>query len=60
MPKKNKIRVKKTPNCRHPYTATMVGEPTYDWGNTPQEARTKLLQNLEAVSNLKSPNLKSR
>jgi len=45
---KTPIRVKKTPNALHPYTATMKGVGTYGWGNTSEEARAKLLANLAA------------
>ena len=38
------IRVRKTPYAYHPYTATMKGFPVYGWGNTPDEARAKLLE----------------
>jgi len=41
-----KIRVRKTPNCAHPYTATCVGNGTYGCGNTPEEARSKLVENM--------------
>lgn len=44
MPKQDKPRVKKTPNCRHLYTATLKGFGTYGWGNTPDEARAKLAE----------------
>ena len=46
MPNTPAIRVKRTPNCLHAYTATMKGKGTYGWGNTPAEARAKLLANL--------------
>lgn len=45
----NKIRVRHTPYGWHPYRATMVGQAPYGWGNTPAEARAKLLANLEAA-----------
>ena len=44
-----KPRVRKTPNGRHLYTATLKGHGTYGWGNTPDEARAKLAENLERV-----------
>lgn len=37
-------RVRKTPNGRHLYTATLKGYATYGWGNTPQEARARLAE----------------
>ena len=39
---KQQIRVRKTPNCAHPYTATIKGYGGYGWGNTPDEARASL------------------
>jgi hypothetical protein len=39
-----KPRVRRTPNCRYPYTATLKGYATYGWGNTPDEARAKLAE----------------
>ena len=47
MPKPIKPRVRKTPNGRHPYYATLKGYGTYGWGNTPDEARSKLAENIE-------------
>ena len=44
--KQAKIRVRKTPNCLHAYTATMKGKGTYGWGNTPDKARECLMRNL--------------
>ena len=41
-----KIRIKKTPNCLHPYTATIKAVGTYGAGNTPAEARASLLRQL--------------
>ena len=41
-----KIVVRKTPNCRHLYTATMRGFATYGWGNSPEEARIKFRENV--------------
>ena len=43
---KMKLVVRKTPNCRHLYRATMKGFGTYGWGNTPEEARAKFRENL--------------
>ncbi len=43
-----KIRVKRTPNGRHPYTANARGFATYGWGHTSAEARQKLIDNIEA------------
>lgn len=43
---KLKIRTKKTPNGLHLYAAYARGKGTYGWGDTPVEARTKLLANL--------------
>lgn len=45
-----KPRVHKTPNGWHAYTATLKGEATYGWGNTPSEARAKLAENLERIA----------
>jgi hypothetical protein len=42
--KADKPRIKKTPNCRHLYTARLKGYGTYGWGNTPDEARAKLAE----------------
>lgn len=44
--KQPKVRVRKTPNALHPYTATMKGKGSYGWGNTPKEARERLQQQL--------------
>lgn len=33
------LRVRHTPNCKHPYTASMRGCGTYGFGNTADEAR---------------------
>lgn len=44
MPKPIKPAVRKTPNGRHLYTATLKGYGTYGWGNTPDEARAKLAE----------------
>ena len=44
---KGKIVVRKTPNCRHLYRATMKGFGNYGWGNTPEEARTKFYEMIE-------------
>lgn len=41
-----KVRIKKTPNCLHPYTATMKAVGTYGFGNTPAEARASLFRQL--------------
>lgn len=46
LPAPRDIRVKKTPNCWHPYRATAKGFGTYGWGNTSAEAREKLLANI--------------
>lgn len=43
---KPKIITRKTPNCRHLYRATCSGYGAYGWGNTPQEARDKLAENM--------------
>lgn len=40
----DKPRVKKTPNGRHLYMATLKGYATYGWGNTPAGARDKLAE----------------
>lgn len=40
------VRVRRTPNCLHAYTATVKGKGTYGWGNTPSEARQCLAKNL--------------
>lgn len=48
MKSKSDIRVRKTPNALHPYTATMRGKGTYGWGNSPAEARARLAKNLAA------------
>jgi hypothetical protein len=42
----DKPRVRKTPNGRHLYSATLKGYATYGWGNTPDEARAKLREML--------------
>jgi hypothetical protein len=44
---KTKIRVRKTPNCAHAYKATVSGIGFYGWGNTPQAAREKLIEQVE-------------
>jgi hypothetical protein len=45
MPKyTDRPRIRKTPNCRHLYAATLKGFAVYGWGNTPAEARTKLIE----------------
>lgn len=62
MTSKNQIRVKRTPNYLHAYTATMKGKGTYGWGNTPAEARKKLLNRLaveKSVDAFFGPLLKS-
>jgi len=41
---KLRIRIKKTPNCRHLYSAHIRNCGWYGWGNTPAEARAKLLE----------------
>lgn len=41
-----KCRTKKTPRGRHLYYATVKGFGQYGWGNTPKDARAKLLANL--------------
>ena len=41
-----KIRIKKTPNALHPYTATIKAVGTYGSGNTPAEARASLIRQL--------------
>ena len=43
---KPKIITRKTPGTRHPYKATCKGYGCYGWGNTPQEARDKLTENM--------------
>lgn len=50
MDKQDKIRVRKTRGGWHPYVATMRGKGTYGWGNTPDEARAKLIENLDEVT----------
>jgi len=43
-----KIRVRKTPNSRwHLYKATVTGYGCYGWGNTPAEARAKMIEGME-------------
>ena len=42
-------RVRKTLNGRHPYVATLKGYATYGWGNTPDEAKAKLLEMIAAL-----------
>ncbi len=54
MVKAAKIRIKKTPNGRHPYTATMKGVGTYGWGNNPAEARASLLRQLRETGQLRT------
>lgn len=44
------VRVRKTPNALHLYIATMRGQGTYGWGNSPAEARAKLADNLRLAS----------
>jgi hypothetical protein len=39
-----KVRIKKTPNCRHLYMATVTREAAYGWGNSPTEARDKFYE----------------
>lgn len=46
----NKIRIKKTPNCLHRYTATMKECGTYGFGDTPSEARASLERQLHAAN----------
>jgi len=41
-----KIITRKTPNCMHLYRATCKGYGCYGWGNTPNEAREKLKENM--------------
>lgn len=43
--KQAKPVVRKTPNGRHLYRATLKGYGCYGWGNTPDEARAKLAEN---------------
>jgi len=43
---RDKITTRRTPNGLHLYRATMRGQGPYGWGNTPQEARAKLHENL--------------
>ena len=45
-----RVRIRKTPNCLHAYTATVKGKGTYGWGNTPAEARQRLAENLKNES----------
>lgn len=45
-----KVRIKRTPNCRHPYTATAKGVAVYGWGNSPTEARAKLAEMIKRAS----------
>lgn len=47
MTSKMKIRVRHTPNCLHPYAATIKGDGAYGWGNTPDEARECLRRMIE-------------
>lgn len=47
---KARIRIRKTPNCLHPYTATMRGQGAYGWGNTPPEARACLIERLKKIA----------
>lgn len=47
---KPKVRVRKTPNAMHPYTATVKGAGVYGWGNTPKRAREKLTELLAKVA----------
>ena len=49
-----KIRVKKTPNCLHPYTATIKAVGTYGSGNTPAEARASLIRQLREAGKLRT------
>lgn len=44
--KKNAVRVRKSPYGMHLYVATMKGEGTYGWGDTPKEARSCLTKRL--------------
>ena len=46
MPKQPRIRVRHTPSGLHPYVAYRKGEPRYGWGQTPAEARAKLVEAL--------------
>lgn len=41
-----KINTRKTPNGRHLYRATCKGYGRYGWGNTPQEAREKMAEQM--------------
>jgi hypothetical protein len=52
------VRVRKTPNCAHLYTATIKGQGTYGFGDTPDEARQSLTNQLEhsASQNVRTAN----
>ena len=54
MAKPVKIRVKKTPNCLHAYTATIKAVGTYGSGNTPAKARASLLKQLRKSGQLRT------
>ena len=43
---KQRIRIRHTPYGLHPYVAYLTGEGCYGWGNTPQEARAKLAEQI--------------
>ena len=49
-----KIRIKKTPNALHPYTATIKAVGTYGSGNTPAEARASLIRQLREAGKLRT------
>ena len=46
MSKQPRIRVRHTPYGLHPYVAHIKGEARYGWGQTPAEARAKLVEQL--------------
>jgi hypothetical protein len=48
------IRIKKTPNCLHRYTATIKAVGTYGFGNTAAEARASLLSQLRKSGQLRT------
>ena len=46
MPQQPRISVRHTPYGLHPYVAHIKGEARYGWGQTPAEARAKLVEQL--------------
>ena len=54
MKSRHQIRVKKTPNCAHQYTAVMKGRGEYGWGDTPAAAKDKLMEQINSMPHTNS------